>query len=68
MDEKKNEKQNEKKIEPAKVEADKKAVDVKAFIARKLAVINLKTGANAENAAARVIENNKKGVRNNGTL
>lgn len=58
MSDKQTEKQTEKQQKP---------VDTKAFIARKLAVLNMKTGASAEHAAARVIENNRGGM-NNGAL
>lgn len=50
---------SEKKTKTATTKKTKAEVDTKAFIERKLAVLNQKNGARFETCAARVIQNNK---------
>lgn len=62
MSEKQTEKAVEKEVEKV-MEKKPGKVDVKAFLARRLAVLNKKGGAAAERAAARLIENSRGGAK-----
>lgn len=54
---------SEKKIETKAVKAEKQPVNTAAFIRKKLDVLNTKTGRKHEEAAAHVVEVNRKVVK-----